>query len=348
MQPLLIVSSRPGSGKTTLAAAIAEVLKRDGLSTAYFKALETGNGTAAASGDARFMASLLGQQEAAAGAVLGHADVSKVLAGGERPAGSVVVGATNAGAGKDLLIVEGPDTLTQGESLGLSARQLSDALNARVIVTARYGGDDVVDELLPARAIIGNALLGVVITAVPTVRMSGAAERLGGFLARHGITLLGVLPYDERLAAVTVRQLAEHLGGEIMNNDAQADALIENYMVGTVVLGKASEYFKRKDKKAVIAHGSRPDMHLAALETDTRCIVLAGNVIPNPIVVARAEEQEVPLVMVKQDTLAVLEQIEELYPVGRFAQRGNVPLVADAALKNLDLSAVRVAAGAAS
>jgi len=156
----------------------------------------------------------------------------------------------------------------------------------------------------------------------------------------HGITVLGILPHENALASVSVRQLAEHLGGQIMNNVEKADELVEHYMVGTVVLGKASDYFRRRSRKAVIAHGSRPDMHLAALETDTRCIVLAGNVVPNPIVVARAEEEEVPLILVKEDTLAVMESIEQLFPAGPFAQLGKVGPAADLISQHLSLPTI--------
>ena len=85
-------------------------------------------------------------------------------------------------------------------------------------------------------------------------------------------------------------------------------------------------------------------MHLAALETDTRCIVLCGHIVPNPIVAARAEEEGIPLVVVKQDTLTVLEQIEQLHPNGRFSQGAKIPFIIELATKHLNLEGIRVAA----
>jgi BioD-like phosphotransacetylase family protein len=348
LQSYVIVSTRPGAGKTALAAALIELLRREGRSAGYFKAFEADAVEPLASADARFMGTLLSVSEPAAGASLGGKALGGLLDGQPFDRDGVLQAARHAGAGKDVLIVEGGSTLSQGLVLGLSARELADALDARVIVVAKYEGDAVVDEALAAKSSLGDRLLGVVINGVPRARRDGAAGRFRSFLQERGVPLLGVLPYDEKLASVSVQQLADHLGGQIMNSHDRANEVVENFMVGTVVLGKASEYFRRMSGKAVIAHGSRPDIHLAALETDTRCLVLAGNIVPNPIVLARAEEENVPLIMVKQDTLAVLEQIEGLFPTSRFAIAANVPTIADLVAAHLDLSAIRAPAGAPS
>lgn len=348
MQALLLVSTRPRAGKTALAAALAELFRREGRSVSYFKALEADDAPLAASADARFLGTLLGTASNAAGASVGRAAIGKLLDGEPFDRDTVLATAREVGAGKDVLLVEGGGTLSQGLALGLSARQLADALDAKVIVVARYESEAVVDEALAAPEALGDRLLGVVVNAVPRRQWDGAQGRLLSFFHARGVPFLGAIPYDETLAAVTIQQLADHLGGQILNSQHRAGETVEHVMVGTVVLGKASEYFARLGRKAVIAHGSRPDMHLAALETDTRCLVLAGNIVPNPIVLARAEEEDVPLLLVKQDTLAVLEQIEELFPSARFAAADRVPVVADLVATHLDLAAIRAPAGAAS
>jgi BioD-like phosphotransacetylase family protein len=331
-----------------LAAALIELLRRDGQRVAYCKAFTADDAAPEAAPDARFLGTLLQVASPRAGATLGPTTVRRLLEGAPFDREAVVTAAREAGTNADTLIVEGGATLTQGLAAGVSLRDLAEALSARVLVVARYEGDEVVDELLAAPTLVGQRLLGVVVTAVPRQQWPGARERIGAFLRARDVPFLGALPYEDRLEAVTVRQLAEHLGGQILNSEDHAEAVIEHVMVGTVVLGKASEYFARFPRKAVIAHGSRPDMHLAALETDTRCLVLAGNIVPNPIVLARAEEEQVPIIMVRQDTLAVLEQVEELFPRAPFAAAANVGLAADLAAAHLDLSAVRTPAGTAS
>lgn len=348
LQSLVLVSTRPRAGKTALAAALAELFRRDGRSVSYFKAIEADDAPLTTSPDARFFGTLLGIATPTAGAATSGAAIGKLLAGQPFDRDPVVAMAREAGSGKDVLLVEGGGTLSQGLALGLSARELAEALDAKVIVVARFESEAVVDDALAAPAALGDRLLGVVINAVPRRGWEGTVAGVRRLFEARSVPFLGALPYEESLAAVTVQHLADHLGGQILNSHDRAGEAVENVMVGTVVLGKASDYFARMDRKAVIAHGSRPDMHLAALETDTRCLVLAGNIVPNPIVLARAEEEDVPLILVKQDTLAVLEQIEELFPMARFGAPGSVPLVADLVASHLDLAAIRAPAGAVS
>lgn len=315
-----------------IASGIVELLRRDRRTAGYHKLFETTNN------DGRFVRELTGSPSSASGELPAPVIPSQLPASIGTGSAALVSAAKDAGSHRDLLIVDGPSSLSEGRSLGTNAGKLANELDAHVILVAPFD-DHLIDDVLTAKDVIGDRLQGLVINRVPA-KLKDRAKAAADLLAGEGISLLGILPYEDVLASVTVRQLAEHLGGQIMNSIDKADELIEHFMVGTVVLGKASDYFRRRSRKAVIAHGSRPDMHLAALETDTRCIVLAGNVVPNPIVVARAEEEEVPLILVKEDTLAVLESIEELYPAGRFAQLGKVGHAADLIKNNLSLPSV--------
>lgn len=338
MPTYLLVSTRPGAGKTAIAAALTDILRRDGKRVVYRKAVETGGSV-----DGRFMHEVFGSS-VAIGAVVDHAAANRLLLDGISVADQVIESLREAATEGDVLLVEGPSSLYEGSGVGLGAVELADALNAKIILVADYRGDQVIDEMIGAKRMLDDRLLGVIVSAVPSKRAEGASDRLGLFATAHDIRLIGVMPYDERLTALSVRDVTTQLNGEILVAPEAADVLIENIMVGTVVLGKASDYFRRRSKKLVIAPGHRPDMHLAALETDTRCIVLCGNIVPNPIVAARAEEEGIPLVVVKQDTLTVLEQIEQLHPNGRFSQPAKLPVISELATKHLNLEGIRAAA----
>ncbi|MHB8925148.1 MAG: DRTGG domain-containing protein, partial [Coriobacteriia bacterium] len=54
------------------------------------------------------------------------------------------------------------------------------------------------------------------------------------------------------------------------------------------------------------------DVQLAALETNTRAIILTGNMPPSSLVLARAEELGVPMILVDTDTLSAVEKMEAL------------------------------------
>jgi len=59
---------------------------------------------------------------------------------------------------------------------------------------------------------------------------------------------------------------------------------------------------------------------LAALETSTKCLILTGNLEPNPIILGRAEEIGVPVLLVKEDTLTTVQNIESFFGKTRFHQ----------------------------
>ena len=77
----------------------------------------------------------------------------------------------------------------------------------------------------------------------------------------------------------------------------------------------------------MITGGDRADIQLAALETSTRCLVLTGNLRPNSLILGRAEELGVPLVLAKQDTLTAVELIQQYFGKLRLHQPRKVERV---------------------
>ena len=75
---------------------------------------------------------------------------------------------------------------------------------------------------------------------------------------------------------ITVGELAEVIGGKIINHQEKSGEPVENYMLGAMVVDSGLDYFNRKKNKAAIIRQERLDMQLAALETSTICLVLSG------------------------------------------------------------------------
>jgi BioD-like phosphotransacetylase family protein len=90
------------------------------------------------------------------------------------------------------------------------------------------------------------------------------------------------------------------------------DDLVERFSIGAMNFEGALRYFRKIRSKAVITGGDRPDIQLAALETDTRCLILTGNLYPNETIIAKAEERNVPIMVVQRDTYSVVEQVEDI------------------------------------
>jgi hypothetical protein len=136
----------------------------------------------------------------------------------------------------------------------------------------------------------------------------------------YGVPVFAVLPRERVLLSVSVADLAEGLGGEVLCAHQALTELVEHLMVGAMSADSALKYFRREPNKAVITGGDRSDIQLAALETSTRCLILTGNMRPSPQIVGRAEEEGVPLILTGHDTMTAIENIERFFGKTRFHQ----------------------------
>lgn len=320
MKTLYIVSTESFSGKTALCYGIAARMKRDGMRVGYFKPLVFFGKRIAGrtiSEDAPFMRAALGLKESddtLAPVVLDALAIENAAKGKPNDYAARIDRAfAQTSRDKDALLIEGAANLAEGTLLGLPPQQVAERFSARVLAVAKYNNDLVIDGLLAAQALFGKRFLGAVINDVPPPRVEFVDQSVVPFLTARGVPVYATLPQERLLLSITVNEIAEVLGGEILNSPERGDELVENIMVGAMSVDSALSYFRRKPNKAVITGGDRADIELAALETSTRCLVLTGNLHPNPLILGRAEELGVPLILAKQDTLSAVEIIQQYF-----------------------------------
>ena len=214
--------------------------------------------------------------------------------------------------GKDIVIVRGAGSLSKGTLIGLSGSELVRTLKAKALLIVRYESELVVEDIFWAGEQLKKNLLGVIINDVPQNKAKYAEEKLLPYLEKQGITVFGVMPHDKVLASVSVQELVERLGGKVLCREDKLQELVEDFSIGAMNVESALRHFRKKVHKAVITGGDRPDIQLAALETSTKCIILTGNLYPNAVVLGRADELGVPMILVAEDTLATVERIEDI------------------------------------
>jgi len=213
-------------------------------------------------------------------------------------------------AKRDVIVLEGGRSWREGYVVGLSARRVIELAKARVVIVLKYDDTLLVDRALAAQDYFGIALVGVVINETPRTQQDHVHSMMIPYLTRHHLDVLGVLPRDPRLAAPAVSELAEGLHAEILCADEKTGELVEHMLVGAMSAETALTYFRRRTNKVVITGGDRADIQLAALETSTRCLILTGNLYPSPVVLNRADELGVPVLLADMDTLAAIEIVE--------------------------------------
>lgn len=328
MTTLYVTSTETFSGKSALCVGLAKRLQRDGWSVGYMKPLSAGARLAAGlvDEDAEFFKHTLGLPDAMDDMVpvgIAPAMLEHFLTGEEAIDFKARLRAAyeRIAHGRDVVILEGGSSLREGYSIGLAPPLIAQWLNARALAVIRYDEDlQVLDDLLAAQAQLGTSFIGAVINSVPRQRMPFAQEVVKPALEARGVSVYAVLPQERLLLSISVGELNELLAGEMLCCADRADELVEHLMVGAMSVDSALTYFRRKPNKAVITGGDRPDIQLAALETSTKCLILTGNLQPSPIIVGRAAEVGVPMILVKQDTLTAVEVIERFFGKTRIHQ----------------------------
>ncbi len=332
MTVLYVASDQPGAGKTALCVTLAHRLARQGKKVAVFKPIAgAGDG---ADPDAAIYQALLGQPGqdwpfASSGASLSP-DLLKRVTGALK----------KTAKGKDSVLVEGSSALSPEES-----SRLAGALEARVLAVARYQPDLDVSRLGARLSTFGDRLVGVVINCLTRYQGTAARARLLPALQAAGIRCLGLIPEDRRLVAVSVRQLAEHLGGRFIVCQDSPDRLVEYLMVGVNSLDNTELFFGLRENKAVIVRGDRPDIQMGALATSTACMVLTRGVEPVEYIRYEAEQAEVPLVVVDSDTQATMSAVETLLDRTRFDHPDKLKRFSELLEQHLDLGQLLASLG---
>lgn len=349
---LCLCSTAAGSGKTAHAIAVGKRLIRDGYRVEYLATVaadEDGDPDAARRQSAFVRESLsLGQAcDPVFPIPLRTALTVEADADVVPPPERLRLLRDRLMSNVDVLLVETGGTPLEGILLGISAPEVVRLLDARPLVIASYTGDLVVESILGAQRMLNVPLAGAMVSGVPQAHLAQAQRTLVSVLGKRGIRVLGLLPEDLVLAAVTVAELAAELQGRFLCCEDRSSELVEHLMVGAMESDHALTYFQRVPAKAVITGGDRPAIQLAALETGTRCLVLTGNLAPSNYVLERAREVRVPVVAVDLDTLSAVERSQRLFARSRFRQEKKVQRLVDLYDRYFDYASLYSALGLA-
>ncbi len=321
MASLYITSMQGGGGKTMLCAGLGRHLKGAGKKVGFFKPMvaDIKSPEEAVDSDTEFMKRILALKE--------PLDSLCPVIGGDI-ASEVKQAYARVAKGKDVVIVEGVWRQRPGGKPIEASYEIVKALDARVLVVEPYSEAESIDKYRD----FGEYLLGVVVNKVPGSRVEAVREQLGGV----GVDILGVLPEDRLLFSLTVGELAEHIGGEILNSAEKSAELVENFMLGALTVDSGLDYFGRKDNKAVVVRAERPDMQLAALETSTKCLVLSGDAPPSHPVLKGAEAKGIPLISTRDDISTTVMNVEQALGQTKFNQAEKLPRLAGIMEQNFD------------
>lgn len=316
MRALLIASLEPHAGKTGIAAALTQRLAYEGRRVIALRLGAAADDRAVA--DARYFATLPGAR-GRGGAPL-PPDASA----------EAIASLTEGGRA----IVEAPDC-ADAEIAALASR-----LDAGVVIVHRGAPNE--DETLHLQNLaleLGDRFLGVVLTALPKSAVPSARAALD----EAALPALAVLPEDRLLYMPTIGEIADTLHANLLLGEAAEDTVIEELMIGPVSADPGQPYYTRRGRKAVVARSDKTDSQLAAMQSDTDCLILTGGFNPSPYTLDRASNEEIALMVAPGDTQTTLRALEEIYGRSRFVSETKLERMTELLRDGLDFEPIGAA-----
>ena len=329
MKSLYVTSVERYSGKTATCLALGRRLIADGYKVGYLKPVSLQPwriGDRIADEDAAFVKEILNleAQPWNLSPVVVTADFLRECLQNEPDVNlmdQVKEASIAAGAGQDVLLLEGGASLREGYTVGLPTPTVAAELGSAVLVVVKYRGKvRLLDDALTVHARLGDTFIGIIINRVPKESEKFVSEVAVPYLERHDIPVFGVIPEKRGLEALTVEEIIDALDAEVLTKDVKLQALVETLTVGAMTAEAALSVFRRQTNKAVITGGDRTDIQLAALETSTTCLILTGNLHPSPLIIKQAEEFGVSILLVRTNTMETIEAIEKVFGKTRLGQ----------------------------
>jgi BioD-like phosphotransacetylase family protein len=238
----------------------------------------------------------------------------------------------------DVILFEGGGSLREGYVVGLPTTEVVQALGSDVLAVVKYRGHiRIMDDTLAAQTRLGDSLRGVIINRIPADANDFVKQDAIPFFEKQGIPILGLIPETRSLEAMTVQELYDVLGAQLLTETYDPEAFVENLTIGAMTAEAALHRFRKQTNKAVITGGDRSDIQLAALETSTICLVLTGNLQPSPLIIKQAEDLGVSAFLVPGTTMETIETIERIFGKTRLGQLNKLEQYEKLFSENVDM-----------
>ncbi|HEX6867808.1 MAG TPA: AAA family ATPase [Candidatus Limnocylindrales bacterium] len=342
MRHVYLAATGQNRGKTTVSLGVLDGFQRRGLSAAFLKPV--GQRTIIEDGvpadeDAVLMRQVFGLHEPLAqmspvhiprGFTQAYIDGRVVE---DLPARIRTAHAAFA-ADRDILLIEGTGHAGVGAVIGLSNATVARMLGAPAVIVSEGGVGRPIDEIVLNAALFerdGVRVAGAIVNKVDLDAKPGLARTLERGLARHGIPLLGVLPYRPILSNPTLAMVLEGLHGETINAGPDLDEVIGGIAIGAM---EPEHMLDRIGPRSlVIVPGDRVDVIEAIVGArrdgsddgeGALGIVLSGGYRPGERTLEAIRVADLFAMIVPEDTYQVASELHDLLVKTHPADAGKI------------------------
>ena len=217
--------------------------------------------------------------------------------------------------------------------------ELAELIDARVLLVS--SGKDDAATIVETVAQYGSRLSGILFNGVPEYRKSELQRQVIPALAAAGIKSFGVIGEDSLLLAPTVEAVRTYLEANYVSDSGENLALLENFLVGGMILDWGPTYFNSRSNVGVVVRGDRPDIQLAALQSNTvAALILSKGIPPVEYVLYEADTRKIPIMVVPGSTIEVAEQLGNLPLLSEFEHDAKLQRISDLLEQHADIAAI--------
>lgn len=369
MRHLYLAATGQNRGKTTASLGLLDGFRRRGLHAGFMKPV--GQRTLILDGepadeDAVLMRSVFNLPEpwsAISPVHIPRGFTKRVIAGEVVEDFGARIDAAHASfADHELLLIEGTGHAGVGAVIGMSNAVVAARIGAPVVIISEGGVGRPIDEIVLNVSHFeahGVPVVGALVNKVRIDEQPGIERTLERGLARHGIPLLGILPYRPVLSNPTLEMVLEGVDGHVIHPGPDLDRVIDDVAIGAMEPHHMLE--RVGPGTLVIVPGDREDAILtlaaahvanaawrmlpstveeidnlvvetpgavdAGPEGKALGILLTGGYLPRPEVLDAVQQAGMFMAAVPEDTYTVASAVHDLLVKTHAADTGKIEMI---------------------
>ena len=152
-----------------------------------------------------------------------------------------------------------------------------------------------------------------------------------------GIPVLACIPREDALGRLSVADVAEVTLAKVIAASEHTSRLIRHILIGASSDREFLDRIFKQEDKLIITSGDRDDIILAAIEHSASAVVLTNNVLPGPQMVSIAQEKQIPLLLVAEDTFRIAKKVDDMEALVRVEDTARIEKIVELVKNHMDL-----------
>ncbi|NBV42806.1 hypothetical protein EBR96_08590 [bacterium] len=223
---------------------------------------------------------------------------------------------------KEFVLLEGTGHAGVGSVFDMSNADVAKLIGSKVILVSLGGIGRAIDEIILNKAcfdLLGVEILGVIVNKVQPEKYDKINTIVRRGLERHGINVLGVIPYVNMLTRPTIAELYEELEAELLSGHNNLNQTVGNFVIGDMRPHDALDYFT--GNTLLICPANREELVMTALcgnildteiSHEVSAIIFTAGIRPHEKIMNLIKLTDIPMMIVKEDSFSVATKINRM------------------------------------